>query len=50
MTSKRLQIQSWRQFRDLDIEFHARLTIITGGNGAGKTTVLNLLSRHFGWQ
>jgi energy-coupling factor transporter ATP-binding protein EcfA2 len=50
MTFKRLQIQSWRQFRDLDIEFHARLTIITGGNGAGKTTVLNLLSRHFGWQ
>jgi hypothetical protein len=46
---KRLHISNWRQYRDIDITFHDRLTIITGGNGAGKTTVLNLLSRHFGW-
>ena len=25
------------------------MTILTGANGAGKTTILNLLSRHFGW-
>lgn len=50
MTFQRLQIRNWRQFRDLEIEFHPRLTVITGANGAGKTTVLNLLSRHFGWQ
>lgn len=37
-------------FRDLDLEFHPRLTVLTGANGAGKTTVLDLLSRHFGWQ
>jgi energy-coupling factor transporter ATP-binding protein EcfA2 len=50
MIFKRLHISNWRQFRDLDLEFHPRLTVLTGANGAGKTTVLNLLSRHFGWQ
>ncbi len=50
MTFKRLQLSNWRQFREIDLEFHERLTVLTGANGVGKTTVLNLLSRHFGWQ
>ena len=50
MIFRRLRISNWRQFRDLDLKFHGRLTVLTGANGAGKTTVLNLLSRHFGWQ
>ena len=50
MPFKSLQIGNWRQFRSLEIDFHERLTVITGANGSGKTTVLNLLSRHFGWQ
>lgn len=44
-----LSISSWRQFDVIDIAFHDRLTILTGANGAGKTTILNLLARHFGW-
>lgn len=47
---KKLEIQGWRQFDNVDIEFHPRLTILTGANGSGKTTMLNLLNRHFGWQ
>ena len=45
----RLTIHDWRQFANLDIKFHERLTIITGSNGAGKSTVLRLLAQHFGW-
>jgi predicted ATPase len=45
-----LRFANWRQYREINLEFHPRLTVLTGANGAGKTTVLNLLSRHFGWQ
>lgn len=50
MIFKSLRLSNWRQYRELDVSFHERLTVLTGANGAGKTTVLNLLSRHFGWQ
>src|SRR5688572_27156229 len=50
MIFKQLRLGTWRQFRDVNVEFHERLTVLTGANGAGKTTILNLISRHFGWQ
>lgn len=46
---KKIALHGWRQFRNVDIDFHPQLTILTGANGAGKTTLLNLVSRHFGW-
>lgn len=49
MNFKSLKIQGWRQFENVDIDFHPRITIITGANGAGKTTLLRILSQHFGW-
>ena len=45
----RLNIKEWRQFSDVDIVFHNHLTVLTGANGAGKTTILNLLSKSTGW-
>lgn len=45
-----LRLNRWQQFAEVDIEFHHRITILTGANGSGKTTLLNLLARHVGWQ
>ena len=44
-----LSLRGWRQIGSVDLTFHRRLTILTGANGSGKTTILSLLARHFGW-
>lgn len=49
MKFKTLEITDWKQFENLNIEFHDKLTVLSGANGSGKTTILNLLARHFGW-
>ncbi|GHT10839.1 hypothetical protein FACS189426_11810 [Bacteroidia bacterium] len=49
MIFRTLKLQQWKQFQNIDIEFHDRLTVLTGANGSGKTTLLHLLARHFGW-
>jgi len=45
-----LTLKDWQQFAEIDIRFHPRVTILTGSNGSGKTTILSLLARHRGWQ
>lgn len=51
MTFKKIIIDSsWQQFQNVDIEFHERLTVLTGANGSGKTTILNVLAKHYGWE
>ncbi len=49
MKFQKLNVESWKQFEKVDIEFHPSVTILTGANGSGKTTLLGILSRHFGW-
>lgn len=45
-----LRLKDWRQFAEVDLRFHSQLTVLTGANAAGKTTLLGLLARHFGWE
>ncbi len=47
---KNITISGWRQFHNVSLDFHPRLTVITGANGAGKSSLLGLLTQHFGWQ
>lgn len=44
----KIALQGWRQFDDVEIELHDRLTIITGANGAGKSSILKIFLQHFG--
>src|SRR5262249_33011617 len=48
LSFKSLSIGAWQQFALVRIEFHDRLTVITGANGSGKSTLLNILARHVG--
>ena len=44
-----ITLARWRQFEHVSLELDSRMTVLTGENGTGKTTILNILSRHFGW-
>lgn len=44
-----ISLAGWRQFAGVDIYFDSPLCVLTGPNGCGKTTILNVLGRHFGW-
>lgn len=46
---KSMHIEPWRQFNACDFDLTSQLTILTGSNGSGKTTVLSLLGAHFDW-
>lgn len=46
---KALQLNEWRQFHAVELDLSKQVTVITGQNGCGKTTLLNLINRHFGW-
>lgn len=49
MHFKKLELNHWQQFEKIDLDLHDRLTVLTGSNGCGKTTLLNLFARHSGW-
>lgn len=44
---EKLVLNNWRQFADLNIQLHERLTVLVGANGVGKTVALNLIGSHY---
>ena len=48
-TFQKIILENWRQYKKAEIDFHPRVTVITGPNGTGKSTILSMLSRHFGF-
>lgn len=41
MWLKSLKIKKFRAFKELEVEFNPRVSLIVGINGSGKTTVLD---------
>ena len=48
-TFKALTLSKWRQFEHVELDLSSNLCVLTGPNGSGKTTILSVLGRHFGW-
>lgn len=47
MTIKRVEILSFRHLNDLNFDLGKHLTVIAGGNGTGKTSLLGLIAHMF---
>ena len=48
MKLEKMRLLNFRCFTDLEIDFHPRLNVFIGGNGAGKTAVLDAIAQGFG--
>lgn len=44
-----LRLSGWNQFAEVDLDLSEGCTILTGANGAGKSTILRILAKHAGW-
>lgn len=44
MRIDRLTLQNFRKFKELTIDLHPQFTLLVGGNGSGKTTILDALA------
>ena len=40
MKIRKVTLKNYRCFENIEVEFHDNLTVIVGGNGSGKTSIL----------
>lgn len=45
----KIQLMYFRKFESLNVEFDKNLTVIIGGNGSGKTTIVESIAKVLGW-
>ena len=50
MKIKKLTIEKFRHMEDVEIEFGDRLTVISGQNGTGKSTILGMIGQVFDYK
>ena len=48
MKLEKMRLLNFRCFADIDIHFHRQLTVFVGGNGSGKTAILDAIALGFG--
>jgi predicted ATP-binding protein involved in virulence len=48
MKLEKMRLLNFRCFADIDIHFHRQLTVFIGGNGSGKTAILDAIALGFG--
>lgn len=46
---KSLQLYQFKKFHQLNIDFNKKMTVIIGDNGAGKTSIVEAISKIFTW-
>lgn len=44
MKLKSIKLRNFRRFKNLELNFHKQLTVISGGNASGKSTVLDAIA------
>ena len=48
MKLKSIKLRNFRCFENLELDFHKQLTVISGGNASGKSTVLDAVAISIG--
>ncbi|HII3576245.1 TPA: AAA family ATPase, partial [Enterobacter asburiae] len=46
---EKLILKDFRKFRELEVTFHDKITVIIGDNGSGKTTITDALAKLLSW-